>query len=364
MNQLTEKERIEILMMVGYGERKRTHEEVANLFNGVNHNRNPISKSTVTKTLQRYRHTGSVQNRIIPGRPITVTNEENSLAVLMNVIEQPKTSAHQLALDHGMSRFSIQKILKTHKYHPYKIILLQELLADDFDRRLQFCEEMTEAIDVNNNFLNCILFSDESTFTLNGSVNRHNCRYYSDENPHWMEALHTQYPQKVNVWCGIIGEHIIGPFFIEGNLNSDKYLQLLQNNIIHRLLQLFPSVNNPNVIAENVWFHQDGATPHYARIVRNYLNQIFPGRWIGRRGSIEWPARSPDLTPLDFFLWGYLKNKVYVNRPADVDELKARIADEIAAIPQEYLRNSINEVRNRLHYCQEVNGQQFEQFIR
>lgn len=114
-----------------------------------------------------------------------------------------------------------------------------------------------------------------------------------------MEALHTQYSQKVNVWCGIIGEHIIEPFFIEGNLNCDKYLQLLQSDIIP--IQLFPSVNNPNVIAENVWFHQDGATLHYARIVRICLNQIFPERWIGRRGSIEWPARSPDLTPLDFF---------------------------------------------------------------
>lgn len=52
---------------------------------------------------------------------------------------------------------------------------------------------------------------------------------------------------------------------------------------------------------ENLFFQQDGAPPHYAMPVRNWLNERFPGKWIGRRGAIEWPPRSPDLTPLDFF---------------------------------------------------------------
>ncbi|EZA53536.1 hypothetical protein X777_07004, partial [Ooceraea biroi] len=48
---------------------------------------------------------------------------------------------------------------------------------------------------------------------------------------------------------------------------------------------------------------------------RNILNEPFPDRWIGRGGRISWPARSPDLTPLDFFLWGHLKNEVYRDIP-------------------------------------------------
>ncbi|CAM1326936.1 Uncharacterised protein r2_g3591 [Pycnogonum litorale] len=59
--------------------------------------------------------------------------------------------------------------------------------------------------------------------------------------------------------------------------------------------------------------------------VRAYLEAAFPNRWIGRRGSIEFPARSPGLTPTDFFLCGYLKNKVYGSKPATVDELKEEI---------------------------------------
>ena len=73
---------------------------------------------------------------------------------------------------------------------------------------------------------------------------------------------------------------------------------------------------------EEIYFQQDGAPPHYHRDVRAYLKATFPNRWIGRRGSVEFPARSPDLTPMDFFLWGYLKDKAYGSKPATVDELK------------------------------------------
>ena len=47
-----------------------------------------------------------------------------------------------------------------------------------------------------------------------------------------------------------------------------------------------------------------GLQAHFAWIVRDWLNDHFPQRWLGRAGPIEWPARSPDLTPCDFFLVG------------------------------------------------------------
>jgi hypothetical protein len=50
--------------------------------------------------------------------------------------------------------------------------------------------------------------------------------------------------------------------------------------------------------------------------IRQYLNQVFPNRWIERRGLIEWPARSPDLISLDFFLEvTCLKSKVFKTKP-------------------------------------------------
>ena len=75
-------------------------------------------------------------------------------------------------------------------------------------------------------------------------------------------------------------------------------------------------------------FHQDGVLAHYAKDVRQWLDEKFPGSWIECRGLIESPARSPDLTPLDFFLWRVLKNADYGNKPRAIDQLKQSIQHE------------------------------------
>jgi hypothetical protein len=63
-------------------------------------------------------------------------------------------------------------------------------------------------------------------------------------------------------------------------------------------------------IGENSIFQQDGAPPHYHREVNAYLFHTAPV-WMGRGMSIAWPPRSPDLTPMDFILWGYVKDSAY-----------------------------------------------------
>lgn len=90
---------------------------------------------------------------------------------------------------------------------------------------------------------------------------------------------------KVNVWMGIIGHNFIGPFFINGNLTSEVYLELLRGQIIPQLEIIYPN-------RRNIWFQQDGAPAHFGLEVRQFLDQMFPHQWIGRRGEIEWPARS------------------------------------------------------------------------
>jgi len=192
---------------------------------------------------------------------------------------------------------------------------------------------------------------------LDGSVNRHNSRYWSDSNPHWMRESKSQYPQKLNVWAGIVGEHIIGPFFIDGNLTAQKYEAMLCDDIVPTVRNIF----DPDF--DSVWFQQDGAPPHFALQVRNFLNNTFPERWIGRRGAIEWPPRSPDLSPLDFFFWGYLKDRVYKIKPQNLNDLQVRIIDEVALITPEILQNVQTNFYDRLAHCQTVEGRQFEHLL-
>jgi hypothetical protein len=86
-------------------------------------------------------------------------------------------------------------------------------------------------------------------------------------------------------------------FFAEQIMTAMTYLDMLQVYLLSQLEDHQP----------DVMFQQEGAPPLWARIVQEFLGMHFPGRCFGHDGPISWPARSPDITPLDFFLWGYVK---------------------------------------------------------
>ena len=64
-------------------------------------------------------------------------------------------------------------------------------------------------------FLSHALFSDEANFANTGNVNRHNMHYCANENPRSMKTVPFQHPWPVNYWCGIVGDHDIGPYFFK-----------------------------------------------------------------------------------------------------------------------------------------------------
>lgn len=179
-----------------------------------------------------------------------------------------------------------------------------------------------------------VLFSDEATFHNTGCVNRHNFHYYSVENPRIIRQIDRQQRWSVNVWGGIVGEHMVGPHFFNGHLNGQMYLEFLANDL-PRLLQNLPL----NIQARNMWLQQDGAPAHFLQQVRDFLNNEYENRWIGRGGPVRWPARSPDLTKLDFFLWGYVKDLVYREPPTTEHNMRQRIIDAFATITPAMLRN-------------------------
>lgn len=359
---LAEDERIEILIMLGCGDKRRNHREVRDMFNEKYPNRPPIGQSTVSRVASKWRTSRTIKDNAKSGRP--GISEEKKINILLSLQEDSHSSSTQLGRDYDIHQTTVSKFLQKEKFHPYKPVFVQELLDDDPDRREQFCEIMIELTDNNARFVQKICFSDEATFCLNGQVNRQNYRYWAQENPHWYIENHTQYNEKVNVWAGIVENRIIGPFFFDESLTGERYLNFLQNDLIPALATLFPDDNDPDLPSLTLWFQQDGAPPHYAVHVREYLNTIFPQRWIGRRGSIEWPPRSPDLNPLDFFLWGYVKNLVYKSKPISADALKESIRRVIREISPQVVINVQQEFLDRLIYCRTVGGEHFQHLIK
>ncbi|GFT65093.1 hypothetical protein TNCV_2928531 [Trichonephila clavipes] len=172
-------------------------------------------------------------------------------------------------------------------------------------------------------FISEFLFSDEAHFWLNGYVNKQNCRIWSEANPQvYVETpLH---PEKLTVWCALWA----------GGIGSSS-----KNDEGHNEL----------------WFQQDGATCHTARATIDLLKDTFGDRLISRFGPVSWPPRSCDLTPLDYFLWGYVKSLVYADKPQTLDHLEDNIRRVIADIRPQMLEEVIEIGRQiGLHPSQHV----------
>ena len=173
---------------------------------------------------------------------------------------------------------------------------------------MQFCQWFINAVRLNRPHWQMILWTDEATFTRRGRLlNMRDEHLWMHGNPYAMREDRFQNQFCVNVWIGIINNRLIGPFFLSDRLNGEYFLHFLQEELPILLEDL------PLNVRQQLWFQLDGCPAHYSRPVRNWLNisKHYPERWIGRSGPVAWPARSPELTPLDFFLWGHLKALVY-----------------------------------------------------
>ncbi|XP_049781100.1 uncharacterized protein LOC126183304 [Schistocerca cancellata] len=136
---------------------------------------------------------------------------------------------------------------------------------------------------------------------------------------------------------------IIGQFFFnKSTITADVYLDLLTEYEAPQLTDLKPTTI----------FQQDGAPPYWGLHVCQFLNETFPGKWIGRDGPIPWPPHSPDITPLDFFYGGMQKISCikHGSRIRDIADLKQRIRNAIATIDDTMLQQTWQEIK----YCLDV----------
>lgn len=169
----------------------------------------------------------------------------------------------------------------------------------------------------NPDFPKTILWMDEATFTRDGITNCRNLHKWCPKgaNPKLKRASTFQIRFSINVWAGLIGDILIGPVILPRTLTGERFLSLLANE----LPELLEDV--PLAYRRRMYLQMDGCPAHYSRNVRSFLNENYRNQWIGRQGPIGWPARSPDMTPLDYFLWGTMKQRVYstpINSEADL----------------------------------------------
>lgn len=150
----------------------------------------------------------------------------------------------------------------------------------------------------------------------------------------------------------------IEPIELPHRLDRFNYLEFLE----HDLQREIDRLNLPDNIRDNIVYMHDGAPAHDAIIVRDYLNRTFH-EWMCTNGPKRWPARTPDLNPLDCFLWGYIKNIVYVQSVEDRLETWRLVQDAFRTVTPQMLRSATEtSMRRRLQFCRQAEGQHFEQY--
>ncbi|GFT21085.1 putative DD41D transposase [Trichonephila clavipes] len=242
------------------------------------------------------------------------------------------------------------------RFNSCQVIYSQFGLAihqNNHQARRRFVEWAQNEIAVVPDFHKRILFSDEAHFWLNGYVNKQNCHIWSEANPqvYVKTPLH---PKKLTVWCTLWAGGIIGPYFFKNDeghnvtVNGDRYRAMITNFFI-------PELNNHDV--QELWFQQDGATCHTARATIDLLKDTLGDHLISRFGPVNWPPRSCDLTPLDYFLWGYVKSLVYADKPKTLDNLEDNIRR-----PQ-MLEKVIENWTSRLNYIRASRGSPMPEII-
>lgn len=345
---LTIPERIYLIQCYGIGE--LSIPEVIRRFNMKFPNR-VLVKSTVSRLVKKFVTTGTVHN-ILKKKKNFDEDDVGTVLAMDSLRENPKLSLRKRYEETRVSKSHLQRIYEANKVKPYKVRFRHTLEEGDESRRLEFCLTLGEKILEDRNFHKNIIFSDESTFTTNGVPSSQNCRYWSKDNPNYVINSRRQYFKKVNVWCAI-SYHcgVIGPYFIEGRLNQHTYL-----NILNQFLDELPY--EPRYFS---YFQHDGCPAHSTFRVCEWLNEHFQERWIANAGPILWPPRSPDLTIMDFYFWGRIKQIVYLNRlPNDVEVLKNRITDAINSIPLEEIRAAFTAFRENIEECAIKGGELIE----
>ncbi|XP_062820735.1 uncharacterized protein LOC103282930 isoform X1 [Anolis carolinensis] len=309
---------------------------------------NPPTPKSIRRWYRQFEETGSLHKGKSTGRPRT--SEENVRRIQQSFLESPLQSTRCASRELAISHTTVWRISRQQRSiaKPCRLQLAWPLRAGDKRKRVELSDVMLQ----NADGLERLVFSGEATFHLGGEVGHHKVRVWGLKNPPETVANESSSPQ-VTVFCAVSHKKIYGPFFFEGNaVTGQTYLRMLQN-------WLFPQLRDD---CDDFVFQQDGAPWHRHPQVRRFLNATLPQRWIGHTGPqdsalFSWPPRSPDITPCDFFLWGYVKDCILVPPLAtDLEGFKDRSTAAVLSVEEDTLRGVWDKLRCRLDAVRAAGG--------
>ncbi|PSN43113.1 hypothetical protein C0J52_10479, partial [Blattella germanica] len=181
----------------------RVQREYRRVYNEV-----PPHRNNINRWDKQLKETGSLLDQKRCGRPSD--SDESVDAIRDTYLRSPKKSVCACARKLQLKKTTVC-------FTDYRLQLLHAIKETDKPKRFELASDMLNEIENDQQFLKRIVFSDEATFDVCGHVHRYNIRIWASENP----DVYTEYERnspKVNVWCALMHNKIIGPFFLLNKL--------------------------------------------------------------------------------------------------------------------------------------------------
>ncbi|GFU22724.1 uncharacterized protein TNCV_762991 [Trichonephila clavipes] len=329
----------------------------------------PLINAAVARMISKFEATGCLDDRPRSGQLSTRRNAaetvKDEMETVLSSSMHGEVSARAVARRTGIPYTTVWLAFRrTLRCYPCKINRHHELFPSDSVIRRAFAVWAFQKMAEDDDLLSNLLWTDEAHFTLRWSVNTHNCRIWATENPRTVveTPLHDE---KVTIWVGFTTSTVIGLFFfkemrdsgfVTATVTGELYADMLQNRII-------PSLADKHLL-ERTTFMQDSAPLHIARRVKDLLRRSFgDDRVLSRNFHHTWPPRSPDLSPCDYWLWGYLKSQVYRDRPTSLGMLKDNIRLQCLTITPDLLYSAVHNIIPRLQLLLRNDGEHIEHFL-
>jgi transposase len=210
--------------------------------------KSPPHENSIRRWDKQLKDTGIPVEKQRSGR--SSVSDESVENVRNSFIRSPKKSVRKCALELGLSKTTIHRVLnKRLRFTGYKLQLLHAIRSGDNRKRCDFAVDILYEIDKDEQFLHRVMFSDEPLH-VSGHVHRHNVRIWANERPHVFAEHERDSPK----------DRVIGPCFsAERTVTSHNYLDMLE-------LFAVPLSDDDNVIIQH-----DGSPAHYANIVTEFL---------------------------------------------------------------------------------------------
>jgi len=145
----------------------------------------------------------------------TINTREN---ILEMVQRSPRLSTRRMASRLVVSRMQVWRTLREEDLYPYHDQRVQHLEPGDHAQRMDLCHWIKAHPELSS----VILFTDEASFSRDGINNSRNLHTWSHDNPQETSVTNLQRRFSVNIWCGVLGNRLIGPFVFDNNLRGTR----------------------------------------------------------------------------------------------------------------------------------------------